>query len=37
MASLKRRIRVHERRVAARLSAQERAQLLLLLEKLAGK
>jgi DNA-binding MarR family transcriptional regulator len=35
-ASLKRRIRVHERRVAARLSAAERAQLLALLEKLTG-
>jgi DNA-binding MarR family transcriptional regulator len=34
---LKQRIRVHERRVAARLSAQEKTQLLLLLEKLAGK
>jgi DNA-binding MarR family transcriptional regulator len=37
VASLKRRIRVHERRVAARLTPQERTQLLLLLEKLAGK
>ena len=37
VASLKQRIRVHERRVAARLTAQERGQLLLLLEKLAGK
>lgn len=37
VASLKQRIRVHERRVASRLSAQERAQLLALLEKLAGK
>jgi DNA-binding MarR family transcriptional regulator len=37
MASLKRRIRAHERRVAARLTAQERGHLLLLLEKLAGK
>jgi DNA-binding MarR family transcriptional regulator len=36
VASLKRRIRIHERRVAARLSASERAQLLALLEKLAG-
>ena len=36
MASLKRRIRLNERRVAERLTAQERAQLLLLLEKLAG-
>jgi len=35
-ASLKRRIRVHERRVATRLTPAERAQLLLLLEKLAG-
>ena len=34
-AGLKRRIRLHERRVAARLSAPERAQLLLLLQKLA--
>ncbi|HZO02132.1 MAG TPA: MarR family transcriptional regulator [Burkholderiales bacterium] len=34
---LKRRIRIHERRVAARLTPQERAQLLALLEKLAGK
>lgn len=33
---LKRRIQVHERRVAARLSAEERAQLIGLLEKLAG-
>jgi len=37
VASLKQRIRLHERRVAARLTAHERAQLLLLLEKLAGK
>ena len=37
VADLKRRIRAHERRVAARLSAPERAQLLALLEKLAGK
>jgi len=36
VASLKRRIRTHERRVAARLSAAERTQLLALLEKLAG-
>ncbi|MGH8669331.1 MAG: MarR family winged helix-turn-helix transcriptional regulator [Burkholderiales bacterium] len=35
VARLKRRIQMHERRVAARLSAQERAQLLALLEKLA--
>lgn len=34
---LKRRIRAHERRVAARLTPQERLQLLALLEKLAGK
>ena len=32
---LKRRIQLHERRVAARLSVQERAQLLALLEKLS--
>lgn len=36
LAGLKRRIRVHERRVAARLTAAERAQLLALLEKLAA-
>jgi DNA-binding MarR family transcriptional regulator len=36
VSSLKQRIRVHERRVAARLSSLERAQLLALLEKLAG-
>jgi DNA-binding MarR family transcriptional regulator len=36
VAGLKRRIRVHERRVAARLSAAERAQLLELLKKLAS-
>jgi DNA-binding MarR family transcriptional regulator len=36
VSSLKQRIRVHERRVAARLTVAERAQLLLLLEKLAG-
>jgi DNA-binding MarR family transcriptional regulator len=35
-AILKRRIRVHEHRVASRLSAAERAHLLELLEKLAG-
>jgi DNA-binding MarR family transcriptional regulator len=35
VADLKRRIRVHERRVAARLSAEERSQLLALLKKLA--
>jgi len=34
VASLKQRIRVHERRVASRLSAEERAQLLGMLEKL---
>ena len=34
VASLKQRIRVHERRVASRLSAAERAQLLGMLEKL---
>ena len=37
VASLQRRIRVHERRVAARLTPQERTQLLALLEKLADK
>jgi DNA-binding MarR family transcriptional regulator len=36
VSSLKQRIRVHERRVAARLTVAERAQLLTLLEKLAG-
>jgi DNA-binding MarR family transcriptional regulator len=36
VSGLKQRIRVHERRVAARLTATERAQLLTLLEKLAG-
>ena len=36
VASLKQRIRVHERRVASRLTAAERTQLLALLEKLAG-
>lgn len=34
--SLKQRIRVHERRVASRLNAAERAQLLQLLEKLGA-
>jgi DNA-binding MarR family transcriptional regulator len=34
VASLKQRIRIHERRVASRLSAPERAQLLAMLEKL---
>lgn len=37
VARLKRRIQAHERRVAARLSAQERTQLLALLEKLSGQ
>lgn len=37
VARLKRRIQAHERRVAARLSAQERAQLLALLAKLSGE
>lgn len=37
VARLKRRIQAHERRVAARLSAQERAQLLTLLAKLSGQ
>jgi DNA-binding MarR family transcriptional regulator len=36
LARLKRRIAVHERRVAARLSAAERKQLLFLLEKLSA-
>ncbi len=36
VASLKRRIRVHERRVAARLAPAERAQLLALLAKLTA-
>jgi len=36
VARLKRRIQLHERRVAARLSVQERAQLLALLEKLSA-
>ncbi|MGH8692071.1 MAG: MarR family winged helix-turn-helix transcriptional regulator [Burkholderiales bacterium] len=36
VASLRHRIHVHERRVAARLTTGERAQLLELLEKLAG-
>ena len=35
VAALKRRIRAHERRVAAGLTAEERDQLLALLEKLA--
>ena len=37
VTELKRRIRVHERRVAARLTAEEKTQLLALLSKLAGK
>ncbi len=37
VARLKRRILAHERRVAARLTAQERAQLLALLEKLSAQ
>src|SRR3979409_929959 len=37
LARLKRRIEFHERRVAARLNAGERAQLLVLLEKLSAK
>jgi DNA-binding MarR family transcriptional regulator len=36
VGGLKRRIQLHERRVAARLSPAERAQLIGLLEKLAG-
>jgi len=36
VARLKRRIQVHERRVAARLSPAEREQLIGLLEKVAG-
>jgi DNA-binding MarR family transcriptional regulator len=36
VSRLKRRIQVHERRVAARLSAAERAELIALLEKLTG-
>jgi DNA-binding MarR family transcriptional regulator len=36
VSSLKQRIRVHERRVAARLSPSERTELLALLEKLAA-
>jgi DNA-binding MarR family transcriptional regulator len=37
IARLKERIELHERRVAARLSGAERAQLIALLEKLADK
>jgi len=36
VARLRQRIELHERRVAARLSGAERAQLLALLEKLSG-
>jgi DNA-binding MarR family transcriptional regulator len=36
VARLKRRIELHERRVAARLEPHERAQLIALLEKLTG-
>ena len=36
VARLKRRIEIHERRVAAHLTAAERGQLLSLLEKLSG-
>lgn len=36
VAGLKQRIRIHERRVASRLTTTERAQLLALLEKLEG-
>lgn len=36
VSRLKRRIQVHERRVAARLSPAERARLIALLEKLTG-
>jgi DNA-binding MarR family transcriptional regulator len=36
VSKLKRRIQLHERRVAARLTAAEREQLIGLLEKLAG-
>jgi DNA-binding MarR family transcriptional regulator len=36
LARLKRRIEFHERRVSARLNAGERAQLLVLLEKLSA-
>lgn len=36
VSRLKRRIQMHERRVAARLSPAERAQLIALLEKLTG-
>jgi DNA-binding MarR family transcriptional regulator len=36
VARTKRRIRIHERRIASRLTRAERAQLLALLEKLGG-
>jgi DNA-binding MarR family transcriptional regulator len=36
VSAMKRRIQAHERRVAARLTAAERTQLLALLEKLSG-
>jgi DNA-binding MarR family transcriptional regulator len=36
VASLKQRIRIHERRVASRLSPADRTQLLALLQKLGG-
>ena len=36
LARIKRRIALHEKRVAARLSIAERAQLIALLEKLSG-
>ena len=37
VARLKRRIEVHERRISARLTAAERAQLIVLLEKLQAE
>lgn len=36
VASVKQRIRIHERRVASRLTVAERTQLLAMLEKLGG-
>lgn len=36
VAAMKRRIQAHERRIAGRLSGDERARLLVLLEKLSG-
>jgi DNA-binding MarR family transcriptional regulator len=36
VAAMKRRIQAHERRVAAKLTAEERGQLLALLEKLSA-